>query len=108
MTPELRAAFDTLDRAIDAVTPEEAPALTAALAARIAVLAARGMNGEGRQVEVAPDENLSAQAAAARLGMSVAWIYKNRAKLPFRVQIGRRLLFSARGLEKWTGQRQGR
>jgi predicted DNA-binding transcriptional regulator AlpA len=49
------------------------------------------------------DQNLSAEDAARRLGVSADWLYKT--KLPFKVKIGRRVLFSATGLEKWNRQR---
>lgn len=45
------------------------------------------------------DRNLSIGEAAARLGMSRAWLYKRGGDLPCAVRIGRRLLFSERGLE---------
>ena len=54
------------------------------------------------------DENLSVAAAALRLGVSRDWLYRNAKKLPFTVRIGRKLLFDARGLERWNRQRTGR
>jgi predicted DNA-binding transcriptional regulator AlpA len=53
------------------------------------------------------DRNLSAQEAAARLGMSDSWLYKHP-DLPFVVKIGGRTLYSERGLEKWNRSRQRR
>jgi len=46
--------------------------------------------------------------AATQLGVSVSWLYRRSSKLPFVVRIGRRLLFSARGLDRWNRQRTGR
>lgn len=51
------------------------------------------------------ERNLSAGEAAGRLGMSRDWLYKNASRLPFSVRIGRRVLFSARGLERWLKAR---
>jgi predicted DNA-binding transcriptional regulator AlpA len=53
------------------------------------------------------DENLSAGETARRLGLSKEWVYRHAKKLPFAVDTGsRRVLFSARGLERWNRQRQ--
>jgi predicted DNA-binding transcriptional regulator AlpA len=51
-----------------------------------------------------PDENISAAEAARRLGVSRDWLYKAR-NLPFRVRVGRRVVFSAKGLARWMRQR---
>jgi excisionase family DNA binding protein len=55
----------------------------------------------------AADENLSAEEAARRLGLSKDWLYRHADSLPS-VRIGRRVLFSASGLERWNRQRMGR
>jgi hypothetical protein len=47
------------------------------------------------------DELLDIEAAAARLGMSVDWLYDNHSKLPFTRRIGRKLLFSSLGLDEY-------
>lgn len=52
------------------------------------------------------DENLSATEAARRLGVSRDWLYKT--DLPFKVRIGRRVVFAAVALERWNRQRMGR
>jgi excisionase family DNA binding protein len=103
-------AFAELDRAIAEAAPDERPALALALAARLGALAA-GMAtaAPNRTSSHQPkDENLSVEEAARRLGLSKDWIYRNAVKLPFAVRIGRRLLFSADGLERWNRQRMGR
>ena len=53
-----------------------------------------------------PDQNLSVKEAARRLGVSSAYLYKNARQLPFAIRIGRRLLFSAQGLDRWIRNRQ--
>ena len=55
-----------------------------------------------------PDSNLSVATAAERLGVSKDYLYRHSKELPFTVRIGRRLLFSEKGLEKWNRQRRGR
>ena len=91
---------------LEALRPEEIPEVIAALSTRMAAeLARRGVASSA--AGAGPDENLSAQEAARRLGLSRDWLYRNAGELPFTVRIGRRLLFSARGLERWNRQRQG-
>jgi predicted DNA-binding transcriptional regulator AlpA len=76
----------------------------AAAWARLATPAvARRPQGAGVQ-----DCNLGAEEAARRLGMSRDWLYKNASHLPFAVRIGRRVLFSAQGLERWNRSRTTR
>ncbi len=53
------------------------------------------------------DENVSAAAAARRLGVSRAWLYRHTPSLPFALKLGRRIVFSTRGLERWHRQRLG-
>jgi predicted DNA-binding transcriptional regulator AlpA len=52
-----------------------------------------------------PDVNVPVEEAARRLGISRSYIYKNARSLPFTTRIGRRLVCSARGLERWRGAR---
>ena len=97
-----------LDRILAGCAPDQLATLIATLSARLAAEAAR------RLVDLSPrnrqpdghDENLSIDEAARRLGVSKDFLY--RTKLPFKVRIGRRVLFSARGLERWNQARQGR
>ena len=45
--------------------------------------------------------------AAERLGMSVTWLYRNAAKLPFTRRIGGRTVrFSAAGIARYIGNRR--
>ena len=104
-------AFAELDRAIAEAPPERLPALLAALSARVGTAAARILeNGAaaGDHGREGADENLTVEEAARRLGMSVAWTYKNAHRLPFTVRVGRRAVrFSARRLETYLRHRQG-
>jgi predicted DNA-binding transcriptional regulator AlpA len=106
MTPA--GLLSELDRAVREAAPEDLPALVGRLEAAKATAWARlvspaAPNGNGR---ADPDENLSAAAAARRLGVSVEWVYRNARRLPFAVRIGRRVLFSADGLERWNRQQK--
>jgi predicted DNA-binding transcriptional regulator AlpA len=95
-----------LDRAIGHARPEDLPGLVGRLAQAQAVALARlttpALN-QNRPEDV--DENLSATEAGERLGMSKEWVYRHADSLPFTVRIGRRVLFSARGLARWNRQR---
>ena len=101
-------SFEALDIAIaDARSPEQQAALVVALAARLAALGARMTTG-GVPVEApSPDENVSATEAARRLGVSRVYLYRHAHELPFAVRIGRRVVFSAKGLERWSRQQRG-
>jgi excisionase family DNA binding protein len=89
------------------VHPAELPAVVGALAQVQAVALARlttaastsNVQGAGS------DYNLSVEEAADRLRVSKDYLYRQAHRLPFTVRIGRKLLFSAKGLEKWNAQR---
>jgi excisionase family DNA binding protein len=86
--------------------PEELPVLIGQLEAAKAAAWARitapqlaPANGE--------DRNLSAREAAARLGVSLPYLYKHAHEYPFTVRYGKRVLFSSHGLDAWNrGQRR--
>ena len=50
------------------------------------------------------DEFLTVKAAAQRLGCSADYLYKNSASLPFTRHLGKKLLFSTRGIEEYLRQ----
>lgn len=52
------------------------------------------------------DELLDVKEAAHRLNLSEDHLYRNSNSLPFTVRIGRRLRFSAQGIERFIRQRQ--
>ena len=53
-----------------------------------------------------PDQLLTAQEAADRLGVNRRWIYRNKDTLPFTRKLSEGTLrFSSRGLEKWKERR---
>lgn len=99
--------FSELDKLVSRAEPEERAGLVVALSARVAALAA-GILAAAEHTSRAtedPDQNVSVEEAARRLGVSADWVYRNR--LPFKVRIGRRVLCSVHGLERWSRQRAG-
>jgi hypothetical protein len=110
VTPEVDRFIEVLDLTIAATPQEDLPALITVLSAKAAAAAARILSAPrvGDVDHKGPDGNVPVHDAARRLGVSPDWLYKNAHRLPFALRIGRRLLFSARGLERWNAQRQGR
>ena len=106
--PAIDAALATLDRAIAEAAPDALPPLVTALSSRTTTASTRLLStGTGARADE-QDRNLGVGEAAALLGVSVSWLYRRSNKLPFVVRLGRRLLFSARGLDRWNQQRTGR
>ncbi len=111
-----------LERELGVARPEELPRLIGELARLQAQASARltseAANGR-RPVAETRDELLDVKEAARRLGLkprkggkastepSTDFLYRAK-ELPFRVRIGRRVRFSARGIERYIQQRQGR
>ena len=105
--PDPGAAFRDIDRAIKEALPTDVPALIVALAARIVTLAPALVPPESPPVASGADENIGVTEAARRLGVSVDWLYRQK-DIPFRRQVGRRVVFSAKGLDEWnTKQARG-
>jgi predicted DNA-binding transcriptional regulator AlpA len=97
-----------LSRLVAETSPEELPTLVGQLEAAKAVAWARMMRPSPAEQHGTPlpERNLSATETARRLGVSKEWVYRNAQTLPFAVKIGRRVLFSERGLERWNRQRR--
>jgi excisionase family DNA binding protein len=86
---------------VDELAPEQARALLAHLVTLQVPLLARALVAGGRD----PDELLTVDVAARRLGLSEDWLYRHAAKLPFTVRVGRQVRFSARRLEAYIAAR---
>lgn len=54
------------------------------------------------------DSLIDVDAAAARLGMSKDWLYRQAKQLPFHVPQGRLLRFSSHGIDRYIRSRQSR
>lgn len=76
-------------------------AVQTALAARL--ITAEPMNGDLRE-----DQLLTAEEAAARMAVSVNYLYKHCSKLPFTIRQGRLVRFSSIGLNRYLEKRRGR
>jgi excisionase family DNA binding protein len=104
---DFRAILEQLDLAISEEAVERLPVILAALSARGGAVAARMIDGQRTApADAEPERNLSVREAARRLGVSADFLYDHAKELPFAVRIGRRLLFSSRGLDRWNRQRQ--
>lgn len=104
MSPD---ALSALDDAIEQCSPEERAALVVSLAARLARLGAC-LTQVPDSASPKPDRNISIEEAAERLGVSRRYVYAHAGDLPFSRRVGRRLLFSERGLERWLRQQSRR
>ena len=85
---------------------ESLPGLLAGLAALQGAVAARLLETPARELSVA-DEQLTADQAAQRTGMSARYLYKHARELPFARRTGRAVRFSARGIDKWLASKKG-
>ena len=94
----------SLDTLIAAASPTERASLVVQLSARLATLGA-GLTEVGSTEHGGADCNLDVQQAAARLGMSVAWVYRNKTKLRY-IELGRRVVFSSRELDTYLRKRR--
>ena len=56
-------------------------------------------------VESRPNEMLDVDEAARRMGVSKDYLYRHQRKFPFARRIGRKLLFSSSGLDKFLARR---
>jgi excisionase family DNA binding protein len=95
-----------LKKLIRLASAEELPALAATLSSLNGMVAVRMLEtSPSSAASESEDKNLSAEEAAERLGVSKYFLYRNATRLPFTRRIGRRLLFSSRGLRRWNERR---
>jgi len=99
---------EDLERLIAQAPPDDLPRLVGDFEAARAAAWSRMLAPRAPAAEAGPDQNLSVEEAASRLGLSKDYLYRHADRLPFALRIGRKLLFSARGLEKWNAQKQRR
>jgi excisionase family DNA binding protein len=102
-------AIDALRAEAEELPAQEIPQLLGALEELKTRLWLRlvAANGQGASPQPA-DSLLDAKQAAERLRTSQDYLYRHAARLPFTVRIGRRLRFSAQGLDRYIRQRRGR
>jgi hypothetical protein len=88
---------------VSAVPTSSIPYLRGELAKFDTMLLARILDERNRRDEKSNefDQLLNVQQAAAKLGVSVDYIYKRAPVFPFTVREGRRVLFSQQGVERY-------
>jgi len=59
------------------------------------------------QQPLGPDQLLSVEEAARRMGVSRDYLYRQHGTLPFTRRIGRRVLFSSAGIDRYIRQQDG-
>ncbi len=72
------------------------------LADRVAAKLANGNSNHAPE----PDTLLDAKAAAARIGVSVRWLYSHDLPFAMRLPNSRAVRYSALGIERWIAKRQ--
>jgi predicted DNA-binding transcriptional regulator AlpA len=88
------------------VSPEAVPGLLGDLTALAAQLWTR-LAPDALTPAEPPDELLTVEQAATRLGTTPDWLYRQAKRLPFTVRLGpRQLRFSSRGITRYIRQRQ--
>ena len=94
---------------VSALPLEAIPAMRGELAKLDTVLLSRLLGaGSNGNPSTPAGRNLGVKEAAQRIGVSQDWLYRKAGELPFTVRIGRRVLFSEAGIEKYIRQRMGR
>ena len=94
----MRAELQSVLKAVTELPPEQLPRLLGELEEiRCTALARLGAPAPAQ----AQDQLIDVEAAAQRLGVSVDYLYRHHAELPFTRRMGKALRFSALGIEKW-------
>lgn len=88
---------------IEALSREAIPQLRGELAHLDTLLICR-LLAAGQDRGTPDDQLLSVEDSATRLGCSPDYLYRHHSRLPFTRRVGRKLLFSARGIEKHIAQ----
>lgn len=88
--------------------PEAIPAMRGELVRLDSLLLTRLLQpSDGSRSPEVGDRLLTAQEAAAKLGTSIDYLYRHSSKLPFTIRLGRKVLFSEAGIERYIRQRMG-
>lgn len=97
----MRAELQNVLKAVTEIPPEQLPRLLGELEEIRCTAIARLSAPAPAQTQ---EQLLDVEAAAQRLGVSKDYLYRHHAELPFTRRIGRKLLFSALGIEKQITQ----
>src|SRR5262249_25130303 len=90
---------------VNDLAPGQARAYLAQLVPLQTALLSRAFAQDG-SADSRGDRLLSVKGAAAKLGQSVAYVYKHADAFPFVVRNGRGLRFSEAGIERWIRGQQ--
>ena len=91
---------------INGLPHEAIPQLRGELAQLDTLLLCRLVEGKNQaDGAVDGDQLLDITAASSRLGVSADYLYRHHKALPFTRHMGRKILFSARGIERYIAQR---
>ncbi|MBI3091680.1 MAG: helix-turn-helix domain-containing protein [Candidatus Tectomicrobia bacterium] len=97
---------------VTALSPEAATALLAKLTVAQGALMGRllALQADGRHAVGGPAEDrlLTVEDAAAKLCVTVDWLYRRTRSLPFVVRQGKFVRFSTLGIERFIRQQQRR
>ncbi len=109
---DIAGLIASLEQAIAEASPKDAPRLLGDLERLKAFLWGRLLGSQAKGNDQAPpdeDRLLTVKEASQMLSVSKDWLYRNASKVPFAVRVGKRhLRFSARRIERYIRQRQGR
>ena len=98
--------------AVDEIPAEHLPAVALYLAALQGRTAARSLAAcapTAAAASNAPEALLDVREAAARLNVSIDWLYRHAKKLPFSRRVGSRAVrFDPAGLARWLAHRTAR
>jgi excisionase family DNA binding protein len=97
--------LDEVLKAAQELPPEDLPALIGQLAQAHATALAR-LTAPSRAAQAEHDELLNVTEAARRLGISEDYLYSHSREYPFTRRQGRKLLFSALGIDKYIRQQR--
>jgi len=101
MRPELEAVLRSLEK----LTPEEIPGLVGELHTVLAHCQLKLSRPEGDGIHP-PDRRIDAKEAAARLGVSVDYLYRHHRQFPFTARAGKKLLFSSNGIDRYIARKR--
>lgn len=102
MRPELQLIL----KAAREVPPDELPGLLGEIE-EVRYTAIARLSAAPLSASSTPDELLSVEAAAKRLNVSEDYLYTHKNEFPFTRRIGRKLLFSSSGIDRYIKQQGG-
>ncbi len=96
----MRAELKSLLESLPTMQPERLPELLGEIEV-VRATALMRLSAPGLTATEQKDELLAVDLAAERLGVSQDYVYRHAAEFPFTRRMGKRLLFSSLGIEKY-------